>query len=67
MMPLKTFDEYLKEGTARKQSPDKLRARALIAESEESYKILISFIGKLGLDDSKSRHKKCIRYHHGIN
>jgi len=56
MMPLKTFDEYLKEGTARKQSPDKLRARALIAESEESYKILISFIGKLGLDDSNANH-----------
>ncbi|MBI3412854.1 MAG: hypothetical protein HY051_02110 [Candidatus Aenigmarchaeota archaeon] len=51
MKPLKTFDEYLKEGTAKKQSPDKLRARSLIAESEDSYKILLSFIEKMGLDD----------------
>lgn len=56
MMPLKTFDEYLKEGAARKQSPDKLRARSLVAESEESYKILISFIEKIGLNDSNANH-----------
>lgn len=56
MMPLKTFDEYLKEGTARKQSPDKLRARSLISESEDSYKILLSFVEKVGLDDSNANH-----------
>ena len=56
MMPLKTFSEYLKEGTARKQSPDKLRARSLIAESEGSYKILLSFAQKMGLDDSNANH-----------
>lgn len=55
-MPLKTFDEYLSEGTARKQSPDKLRARSLIAESADSYKILLSFVKKMGLDDSNANH-----------
>ncbi len=56
MKPLKTFSEYLKEGTAKKQSPDKLRARSLIAESEDSYKILLSFIEKMGLDDNNANH-----------
>lgn len=56
MMPLKTFGEYLKEGTARKQSPNKLRARSLISESEDSYKILLSFVKKIGIDDSNANH-----------
>ena len=41
MKPLKTFDEYITEGTAKKQSPDIMRARSLIAESEDSYKTLL--------------------------
>ncbi|MBI4162367.1 MAG: hypothetical protein HY513_01680 [Candidatus Aenigmarchaeota archaeon] len=56
MMPLKTFDDYLKEGIARKQSPDKLRSMSLVAESTESYGILFSFIGKVGLDDNNANH-----------
>ncbi len=56
MKPLKTFDEYLKDGTVKKQSPDKLRARSLITESEDSYKILLSFIEKMGLDDNNANH-----------
>ncbi len=55
-MPLKTFDEYLKEGTARKQSSDKLRTRSLVSESEDSYKILLSFTEKMSLDDSNANH-----------
>ncbi len=42
MMPLKTFDGYLKEGTAKKQSPDVLRARSLVIEAADSYRILLS-------------------------
>jgi hypothetical protein len=56
MMPLKTFDEYVKEGTTRKQSPDKLRARFLITESKESYDVLIYFIEKIGLIDSNANY-----------
>ncbi|HLD39242.1 MAG TPA: hypothetical protein VJB05_02940 [archaeon] len=56
MKPLKTFDEYMKEGTVKKQSPDKMRARSLIAESGDSYKILLSFIEKMGLDDDNANH-----------
>jgi hypothetical protein len=56
MKPLKTFEDYLKEGTAKKQSPDRLRSRSLINESEDSYKILFSFIEKMGLDDNNANH-----------
>ncbi len=56
MIPLKTFNEYINEGTARKQSPDKHRARSLINESEDSYKILLSFIKKMGLNDNNANH-----------
>ncbi len=56
MMPLKTFGEYMKEGTARKQSPDKLRARSLTAESGDSYKILLSFVEKMGMNDNNANH-----------
>ncbi len=56
MMPLKKFDEYLKDGTARKQSPDKFRAKSLINESEDSYKILLSFIDKIGIDDNNANY-----------
>ncbi|MBI3190086.1 hypothetical protein HYZ41_00105 [archaeon] len=56
MMPLKTFDEYLDEGTVRKQSPDKLRTKSLISESANSYKILLSFVEKMNLDDNNANH-----------
>ena len=56
MRPLKTFDEYVIEGTAKKQSTDKMRAKSLIVESEDSYKILFSFIEKMGLDDNNANY-----------
>ena len=33
-----------------------MRARSLIAESGDSYKILLSFIEKMGLDDDNANH-----------
>ncbi len=56
MKPLKTFDDYVKEGTVKKQSSDKMRARSLIAESGDSYKILLSFIEKMCLGDDNANH-----------
>ena len=56
MMPLKTFDEYLKEGTARKQSPDVLRAKSLVVEAADSYRIVLSFVKGTGLDDGNANH-----------
>ena len=56
MTGLKKFDEYAEEGTAKRQSPDKNRAVSLIAESEDSYKILLSFVEKMGLDNNNANH-----------
>ena len=56
MKPLKMFGDYIKEGTAKKQSIDRMRAKSLIAESENSYKILLSFVEKVGLDNSSANH-----------
>lgn len=55
-MTLKTFDEYLMDGIVKRQSPDVLRARALISESEDSYKVLLSFVEKVGIDDENANH-----------
>lgn len=56
MRPLKKFEDYIKEGTAKKQSPDRMRAKSLMSESEDSYKTLLSFIEKMKLDDSNANH-----------
>src|SRR3989344_6743500 len=56
MKPLKSFEDCIKEGTAKKQSPDKLRARSLLLESEKSYKLLLSFVKNMGLDDNSANH-----------
>ncbi|MBS3054699.1 MAG: hypothetical protein J4431_04130 [Candidatus Aenigmarchaeota archaeon] len=56
MMPLRLFGEYLREGTVRKQSPDKLRARSLLLESKDSYKILLSIAAEMGVNDDNANH-----------
>src|SRR3989338_4528972 len=56
MKPLKSFEDYIKEGIAKKQSADKLRARSLIIESETSYKLLLSFVKAIGLNDDSANH-----------
>ncbi len=38
--PVKPFEEFIKLGIVKTQSPDKSRAISLIKESERSYKIL---------------------------
>ena len=55
-MTLKKFDDYIKEGTAKKQSPDRMRAKSLATESEVSYKVLLSFIEKMDVDDNNANH-----------
>jgi hypothetical protein len=45
----KRFEEFIKEGIVKKQTPDKSRAEFLIKESENAYKILLLKIEKLGL------------------
>jgi len=47
----KKFEEFIKEGIVKKQTPDKSRAEFLIKESENAYKILLMKIEKLGISD----------------
>lgn len=51
MRPIKSFDEFLKEGVAKKQSPDKSRAKFLVEESTQNYIILLDIVKKMGMTD----------------
>ncbi len=53
---MKTFEEYLDEGTAKKQSPDISRANALRKEAETSYTVLSEFIEKIGAKDENANY-----------
>lgn len=56
MKPLKPFEYFLKEGIAKKRSPDRERARSLIEESEGAYKFLLEITTKIGISDSNSNY-----------
>ncbi|MFH0869064.1 MAG: hypothetical protein V1839_02450 [archaeon] len=51
MKGVRRFEEFIKENTVKKQSPDKSRAGFLIKESENSYGNLLEMIQKIKLDD----------------
>jgi len=54
MKYIKSFEEFIKEGIVKKQTPDKSRAEFLIKESENAYNLLLIKIKKLGIDNSTS-------------
>lgn len=56
MISLREFEEYISDGTAKRQSPDRNRAISLISESDTSYKVLLSFISREGVDDNNANH-----------
>ncbi|MGB9748380.1 MAG: hypothetical protein ACP5OZ_00485 [Candidatus Woesearchaeota archaeon] len=51
MRPIRKFDEFIKEGIVKKQTPDKSRAEFLVNESKNAYKLLLIKIEKLGVSD----------------
>lgn len=51
MRPLRSFDEFIKSGTVKKQSPDKSRASFLAKEAENSFKGLEERVEKIGIND----------------
>lgn len=53
---MRTFEEYLREGVARKQTADLPRARALAAEAEESLAVLRAFLEAMPLSDRNANH-----------
>ncbi|MFA6022864.1 MAG: hypothetical protein WC781_02130 [Candidatus Pacearchaeota archaeon] len=61
MKPIKDFQEFIKEGIVKRQSPDKSRAEFLIKESEQSYTYLLELINKMGINDDNANNyvKNC--------
>ena len=53
---MKTFEEYLKDGIAKKQTPDLSRSRALALEAGASYAVLYSFLNAVKLSDENANH-----------
>lgn len=54
MRAIRKFEEFIKEGTVKRQSRDKSRADFLIKESENSYKSLLTMIVKVKIDNDNS-------------
>ncbi len=54
MKSLRSFDDYGKEGIVRRGSPDKERAKSLIAESERKLASLKERLEKIGIKDENA-------------
>ncbi len=51
---MKEFNEFLKKGIVKKQSPDNSRANALIKEAQNDYEFLKEILNKIPLSDKNS-------------
>ncbi len=56
MRPLKQFNEFLKEGIVKKQSPDKERAKSLTKESEDAYNFLKEILNKFEISNDNANY-----------
>ena len=54
MTPLKNFNEFVEEGTVKKQYSDLSRAKFLAKESEKSYSFLSSIIKTIGINENSA-------------
>ena len=54
MKPIKNFEDFIKNGTVKKQSPDISRAESLVKDSEREYYFLAEIIKKIGIDDKNA-------------
>jgi len=54
MRAIKSFDEFLKSGIVKKQSPYKSRALFLISEAENSFEGLKERLEKIGINDKNA-------------
>ena len=51
MNAVRRFEEFIKEGVVKVQAPDKSRAKFLITESENSYRLLSELMEKIKVED----------------
>jgi hypothetical protein len=56
MKPLKNFEEFLRDGTVRKISPDTLRAKSLVEEAERRNKFLGELLEKIRMNDENANY-----------
>lgn len=56
MKPLRPFEDFLKEGIVKRQSPDIQRSESLIEESRGAYNFLMEVVGKIGISDSNANY-----------
>lgn len=56
MKELKDFEEFIKKGIVKKQSPDESRAKFLIKESEKNYLFLLQLLNKFEIEDNIQIH-----------
>lgn len=56
MKHVKDFEDYIKQGIAKKQFPDIARAKALVEESVEAYDILKGYIETAKISDKNANH-----------
>ncbi|MCD4759564.1 hypothetical protein K8R33_01615 [archaeon] len=54
MRAIKRFDEFVRKGIVKKQSPDKSRAEFLIKESKNSYILILDILDKIKLSDKNA-------------
>lgn len=54
MKPLKYFNDFLKEGIVRRQSPDKQRAESLLNGTKDEYDSLIEYVAKVGIHEKNA-------------
>ena len=61
MRAIKDFNEFIKNGVVKSQSPDKSRANFLVKETEQNYTYLLELINKIGINNINSNDyvKKC--------
>ena len=60
-MSSKSFEDFIKLGVVKKQSPDKSRAKFLLTEANQNYSYLLELIKKMGINEISANDyiKKC--------
>ena len=56
MRSIKKFEEFIKSGVVKIQSPDKSRAEFLIKEAEQDYSNLLEQIDKIGIEERNANN-----------
>ena len=54
MNDLKNFEEFIKKGIVKKQSPNKPRSAFLVKESEKNYSFLLELLDKFEINDDNA-------------